>query len=65
VVDSLILMSFESNNERIEAVPARQKNIMNFRKRIVKKMRSDKLMELRLRVVLNVEIKNVLRKKNK
>ncbi len=51
-------MSYELNNVRIMAVPARIKSIMNFRKRMVMKMRTDKSTTLRLKVGgLNVEIK--------
>ena len=59
VVDSLIPMSLESNNAKIEKVTPRIKNLINLRKRLVKKMRTNKSPEIRERVkALNVEIKS-------
>ena len=64
IVDSLIPMSLESNNEKNMTVAPRMKNLINRRKRMVKKMKTDKSLELRNRVkTLNTEIKTFFNNK--
>jgi hypothetical protein len=64
IVDSLIPMSLESNNEKNMTVAPRMKNLINRRKRMVKKMKTNKSLELRGRVkTLNTEIKTFFNNK--
>ncbi len=58
IVDMLIPMSSESISVKKQTCTPRIKNLMNLRKRLVKKMRDDKSVELRCRVrTINSEIK--------
>ena len=64
VIDSLIPMCYETNNVKVEECPPRIKHLINIRKRLVRKLKRDKSIDLRNRVkTIDIEIKRYFNNK--